>query len=108
MNLKTKFNRKKLQTKALATVLTLLATAPAFASGGSAAITNAATEVKKYWDPVKLLIQAIGGIVGLIGGVRIYNKWTNGDQDINKEVVGWGGACLFLIIVPQFVSSFFG
>nr|DAC75594.1 TPA_exp: conjugative transposon protein TraE [Elizabethkingia anophelis]DAC75677.1 TPA_exp: conjugative transposon protein TraE [Elizabethkingia anophelis]DAC76058.1 TPA_exp: conjugative transposon protein TraE [Elizabethkingia anophelis]DAC76121.1 TPA_exp: conjugative transposon protein TraE [Elizabethkingia anophelis]DAC76300.1 TPA_exp: conjugative transposon protein TraE [Elizabethkingia anophelis] len=51
---------------------------------------------------------AVGGVVGLIGGVRIYNKWSNGDQDINKEVVGWGGACLFLIIVPQFVSSFFG
>ncbi|WMC08297.1 MAG: hypothetical protein PQ275_29160 [Elizabethkingia anophelis] len=75
---------------------------------GAAALTNAATEIKKYWDPVKLIIMAVGGVVGLIGGVRIYNKWSNGDQDINKEVVGWGGACLFLIIVPQFVSSFFG
>ena len=74
---------------------------------GAAAISNANTEIRKYWDPIKLLIQGIGGVVGLIGGLRIYNKWTNGDQDINKEVVGWGGACLFLIIVPQFVNSFF-
>jgi len=50
----------------------------------------------------------VGGIVGLIGGLRIYNKWTNGDQDINKEILGWGGACLFLILVPIFVGAFFG
>ncbi|WP_337050784.1 DUF4134 family protein [Elizabethkingia meningoseptica] len=91
----------------LATVL-LLAAIPVFAQGGAAALSNAAAQIKTYWDPVKLIIMAVGGVVGLIGGVRIYNKWSNGDQDINKEVVGWGGACLFLIIVPQFVSSFFG
>ena len=84
----------------------LFALTPVLAQG-AAAISNANTEIRKYWDPIKLLIQGIGGVVGLIGGLRIYNKWTNGDQDINKEVVGWGGACLFLIIVPQFVNSFF-
>lgn len=104
---KSRFNKRKYAGKILATVL-LLAAIPVFAQGGAAALTNAATEIKKYWDPVKLIIMAVGGVVGLIGGVRIYNKWSNGDQDINKEVVGWGGACLFLIIVPQFVSSFFG
>jgi hypothetical protein len=51
---------------------------------------------------------AIGGIVGVIGGIRIYNKWTNGDQDINKELVGWGGAALFLTLVPNFIGAFFG
>ncbi|WP_346723571.1 DUF4134 family protein [Chryseobacterium balustinum] len=24
-------------------------------------------------------------MVGFIGGLRVYNKWTNGDQDVNKE-----------------------
>ncbi|CAA7197003.1 DUF4134 domain-containing protein [Chryseobacterium potabilaquae] len=103
-----KFNKRKMTKRILTTALMLLAITPIFAQGGAAALTNAAVEVKKYWDPVKLIIMAVGGVVGLIGGVRIYNKWSNGDQDINKEVVGWGGACLFLIIVPEFVSSFFG
>jgi len=58
--------------------------------------------------PLKTFIQFVGGIVGLIGGLRIYNKWQNGDQDVNKEILGWGGACLFLTIVPTFVGSFFG
>lgn len=104
---KSRFIKGKLLSRMVIALL-LLTAIPVFAQGGAAALTNAATEIKKYWDPVKLIIMAVGGVVGLIGGVRIYNKWSNGDQDINKEVVGWGGACLFLIIVPQFVSSFFG
>lgn len=74
---------------------------------GSGAITDAANSIKTYWTPLRNLIMMIGGIVGLVGGLRIYNKWTNGDQDINKEILGWGGACLFLILVPVFVGAFF-
>lgn len=75
---------------------------------GAAALSSANSTIRLYWDPIKLIIQAIGAVVGLIGGVRIYNKWTNGDQDINKEILGWSGACLFLVIVPSFIGSFFG
>lgn len=75
---------------------------------GASAITQATNTIKSYWTPLKTLIWMIGAIVGLIGGLRIYNKWTNGDQDINKEILGWGGACLFLILVPVFVGAFFG
>lgn len=106
--MKNYFKKRNLLGKLFTTAFVLLATVPLFAQGGAAALTDAATEIKSYWDPVKLIIQAIGGLVGFIGGVRIYNKWQNGDQDINKELVGWGGSALFLIIVPQFVSSFFG
>lgn len=74
---------------------------------GADAITQATTTIKTYWGPLKGLIWTIGGVVGLIGGVRIYNKWTNGDQDINKEILGWGGACLFLILAPVFIGAFF-
>ncbi len=28
----------------------------------------------------------------------MYNKWTNGDQDVNKEILGYGGAMIFLIV----------
>lgn len=74
---------------------------------GADAITQATNTIKTYWGPLKGLIWTIGGVVGLIGGVRIYNKWTNGDQDINKEILGWGGACLFLILAPVFIGAFF-
>ena len=97
--------------RVLILALLLLSTSPAFAQaggGGAGAFTTAGNEIKKYWTPLKTFIQFVGGIVGLIGGLRIYNKWQNGDRDVNKEILGWGGACLFLTIVPTFVGSFFG
>lgn len=93
--------------KALTLALVLIATAPVFAQGGATAIANAANDIKEYWDPIKLILKAVGGLVGFIGGLRVYNKWTNGDQDVNKEILGYGGAMIFLIVVPEFVTSFF-
>ncbi|WP_419871032.1 DUF4134 domain-containing protein [Chryseobacterium sp. CT-SW4] len=79
-----------------------------FAAGtGSTAVTTAANSIKGYWPAITTLSKAIGGVVGVIGGIRIYNKWSNGDQDINKELLGWGGSCLFLILAPTFISAFF-
>lgn len=76
-------------------------------STGSTAVTSAANTIQGYWPAITTLSKSIGGVVGVIGGIRIYNKWSNGDQDINKELLGWGGACLFLILAPTFVSAFF-
>ena len=86
--------------RVLTVALVLFALTPVLAQG-AAAISNANTEIRKYWDPIKLLIQGIGGVVGLIGGLRIYNKWTNGDQDINKEVVGQTAAYIRSLRAPE-------
>ena len=99
-------NRKIRQRLWLLLFFGICVSAPSFAQGGGA-ITEAADSIKQYWRPLKNLIMMIGGIVGLMGGLRIYNKWTNGDQDINKEILGWGGACLFLILVHVFISALF-
>ncbi len=91
----------------LTIVMMTILISPLMAQGGATAISNAASDIKDYWDPLKLILKAVGGIVGLIGGLRVYNKWTNGDQDINKEVLAYGGAMVFLIVVPEFVGAFF-
>lgn len=74
---------------------------------GAGAINTAANDIKAYVTNIEALIFAIAGVVGLIGGVRIYNKWQNGDNDINKEIMGWGGACIFIVLVPTFIKAFF-
>ena len=103
-----KYFKKHFQIKkVMAAGLLLLAVSPVFAQGGATAITNAAGDIKEYWDPIKLILKAVGGLVGFIGGLRVYNKWTNGDQDVNKEILGYGGAMVFLIVVPEFVTAFF-
>ncbi|MCG6190847.1 DUF4134 domain-containing protein [Maribellus maritimus] len=73
----------------------------------SAGIDQATTEVSSYIDPVANLIIAIGAVVGLIGGVRVYIKWQSGDQDTQKAIMGWFGACLFLILVGVVIRAFF-
>ena len=101
-------NRKQNLIKNLLTLaLGVLTVTPMFASGGNAALGNAASEITGYITNLKTLIYAIGAIVGIVGGMRIYNKWVNGDQDINKEVVGWGGAAIFLLLVPTFIEAIF-
>lgn len=103
-----KFFKKTVTTKkALTLALVMMALTPIFAQGGATAISNAAGDIRDYWDPIKLILKAVEGLVGFIGGLRVYNKWTNGDQDVNKEILGYGGAMIFLIVVPEFVTAFF-
>lgn len=73
----------------------------------SSGIDQATAEVSSYVDPVSNLIIAIGAVVGLIGGVRVYIKWQSGDQDTQKAIMGWFGACLFLILVGVVIKAFF-
>ena len=75
---------------------------------GVQGITAAESSLLGYVDPVASLCIVIGAVVGLIGGVRVYIKWNNGDQDINKELMGWGGSCLFLVLVSVVIKAFFG
>lgn len=100
-----KINKRKLVGNALTLALVLFATTPLFAGGG--ALGTAAEKVLDYKEGAKTLIKAIAAIVGLIGGIRIYNKWQNGDQDVNKEIMGWAGACIFLLLVPTFLDAIF-
>lgn len=100
-------NKQKTVKKVVTLALVVLAMTPMMAQGGASAISNAASTIRDYWDPIKLILNAVGGLVGFIGGLRVYNKWSNGDQDINKEILGYGGAMIFLLVVPQFVTAFF-
>ena len=53
------------------------------------------------------LIYAIGAVVGLIGGIKGYNKFSSGDPDTSKTAASWFGACIFLIVAATILRSFF-
>ena len=74
---------------------------------GSAGITEATQMVTSYFDPATQLIYAIGAVVGLIGGVKVYNKFSSGDPDTSKTAASWFGACIFLIVAATVLRSFF-
>ncbi len=55
----------------------LMAVSTAFAQGNGkriGGITEATNMVTSYFDPGTKLIYAIGAVVGLIGGVKVYGK----------------------------------
>ncbi len=88
-------------------LFSFLATA-LFAQGdGSAGITEATSMVTSYFEPATNLIYAIGAIVGLIGGVKVYSKFSSGDPDTGKTAASWFGACIFLIVSATILRSFF-
>jgi len=92
----------------LATLLALAQAVSAQTGGGTTGINAATSSLTSYVDPVSTLTLAIGAVVGIIGGVRVYIKWNSGDQDINKEIMGWGGSCLCLVLVSVVIKAFFG
>ena len=53
------------------------------------------------------LIYAIGAVIGLIGGVKVYSKCSSGDPDTSKTAASWFGACIFLIVAATILRSFF-
>ncbi|PZU25986.1 MULTISPECIES: DUF4134 domain-containing protein [Sphingobacterium] len=100
---------KKQRDKILILGLVLLSVANTFAQqgNGAAGISEATQMVTSYFDPATKLIYAIGAVVGLIGGVKVYNKFSNGDPDTSKTAASWFGACIFLIVAATILRSFF-
>ena len=74
---------------------------------GGAGITDATSMITGYFDPATKLIYAIGAVVGLIGGVKVYSKFSSGDPDTSKTAASWFGACIFLIVSATILRSFF-
>lgn len=93
--------------KVLFSAVALLAASATFAQGnGMAGITEATNMVTSYFPATKL-IYAIGAVVGLIGGVKVYGKFSSGDPDTSKTAASWFGACIFLIVAATILRSFF-
>lgn len=80
----------------------------ASAQDGNTGIDQATDMVKSYFDSGANLMYAIGALVGLIGGVKVYQKWNSGDPDTGKVAAAWFGSCVFLVVVATVIKSFFG
>ena len=92
----------------IAAMLLLTAAIQMFAAGnGLSGINEATSMVTSYFDPGTKLVYAIGAVVGLIGGIRVYSKWSSGDPDTSKTAASWFGACIFLIVAATILRSFF-
>ncbi|MEI7502805.1 MAG: DUF4134 domain-containing protein [Paludibacter sp.] len=65
------------------------------------------TMITSYFEPATKLVYAIGAVIGLIGGMKVYSKFSSGDPDTSKTAASWFGACIFLIVAATVLRSFF-
>ena len=90
------------------TCLMVFISASAAAQDGNAGINEANTKVRSYFSSGTNLMYAVGAIVGLIGAVKVFQKWNAGDHDTGKVAAAWFGSCVFLVVVATVIKSFFG
>lgn len=110
--MKTISNFVRLHSQSLATlasiVAMLLITVALYAQDGNAGINEATNKVKGYFQTGTNLMYAIGAVSGLVGAIKVYQKWNSGDHDTGKVASAWFGSCVFLVIVATVLESFFG
>lgn len=89
-------------------LLLLVINYPTYAQDGVAGINEANQKVRSYFDAGTELMYAVGALLGLIGAVKVYQKWNAGDPDTGKVAAAWFGSCVFLVVVATVIKSFFG
>ena len=93
-------NDSTMKRRILFSVMCAVITASVFAQGqgqGLAGINAATTK----------LCYAIGAVLGLVGGIKTYGKFSSGDPDTSKTAASWFFACIFLIVAATILRSFF-
>jgi hypothetical protein len=92
----------------MATVTLLIVSLSLYAQDGNSGITAATSQVKSYFTTGTSLMYAIGAIMGLVGAIKVFKKWNDGEHDTGKVASSWFGSCIFLVVVATVLKSFFG
>lgn len=100
--------RKSAFKKALGLATLMMVALYVNAQDGNAGINEANSKVRSYFDSGTNLMYAVGALLGLIGAVKVYQKWNAGDPDTGKVAAAWFGSCVFLVVVATVIKSFFG
>ncbi|OIV40339.1 carbamoyl phosphate synthetase [Flavobacterium johnsoniae] len=107
-NWKLKFFWRRITRLHASLLLMLLFSVGGYGQDGVAGINEANQKVRSYFDAGTELMYAVGAILGLIGAVKVYQKWNAGDPDTGKVAAAWFGSCVFLVVVATVIKSFFG
>lgn len=99
-----------LNLRAGAVMLAVYSLVPGICLGqdGNAGIEAANSQIRSYFGAGTQLMYGVGALLGLIGAVKVFQKWNNGDPDTGKVAAAWFGSCVFLVVVTTVIESFFG
>jgi transposon protein len=108
INLMSHLNDSIMKKRILFSMMCALVATGVFAQGqGLAGINEATSLMTSYFDPATKLCYAIGAVLGLVGGIKTYGKFSSGDPDTSKTAASWFFACIFLIVAATILRSFF-
>lgn len=81
-------------------------------SGGTAdakaGLNKVNTEVRGLFSVASTVCLAVGGLIGLIGGIIVFQKWQQGDPQTTKFIAGWIGSTVFLVLTGTILKAVFG
>ena len=72
------------------------------------AINDVETTLATWVQPVSNICYILAAIIGIIGGVQVYSKYTSGDPQAGSSATKWAVAAGFLILVPTILTTLFG
>lgn len=69
--------------------------------------TTATAKIGGFYGQIVNLLYGLSSIVGLIGAVKIYAKFSRGDEDVFTTTTSWLGATLLCVIITTFIKMVF-
>ena len=102
-----RYAHSKITRRFLAIIIAGVLHTPLLAQSAGEGFTQATAEVVRYFGLGITLMYAIGAVVGIVGAIKVYNKWNSGDQDTGKVAASWFGSCIFLVVVATILKGFF-
>ena len=78
------------------------------AQDGGAALDQANTTLRTYYEKAVPVMYAVGALCGIIGGVKVYQNLANGKHESPHLVASLIFACIFLVLFPTAIRAFFG
>ncbi len=102
------FNYNVMKKRVLAVLLFVVSSLSIMAQGnGVSAIEKANSEIQSYVEPITSLFYVVCAVIGFIGAVRVYSKWSSGSADTTKTAAAWFGSCIFAVIAVTAIRAFF-
>jgi hypothetical protein len=69
---------------------------------------EAGDTIKTFFGYALTFIQLVAGVVGILGGFKVYSKMNAGEPDVVKVASQWIGSCIFIILLGGILKGFFG
>lgn len=92
---------------ALAFIYSLYAEFICAQSEGATAISTATSELKSWYDPIKGLIWVLAGCLGLVGAIKMFNKFNSADPETSKSAAMLLGGCVALYVAEILFRTMF-